>query len=140
MKRPATTRKAQRGVMLLEALISILIFSLGILALIGLQARAIAAVSDSSYRSQASFLADQIIGQMWVDRANLADYSMPAGNAPALTAWLAQVNSKLPGTQANPPQITVNAATGQVTVIVYWQAPNASTAHSQTAVTQIANP
>jgi type IV pilus assembly protein PilV len=136
----SATRKSQKGVMLLEALISILIFSMGILALIGLQARAIASVSDANYRSQASFLADQIIGQMWVDRTNLADYSLPAGSAAALTPWLAQVNDKLPGTQANPPQITVNAATGQVTVTVLWQPPNASAPHSQTAVTQIVNP
>lgn len=126
--------------MLLEAMISILIFSLGIVALIGLQARAISAVSDATYRSQASLLADQIIGQIWVDRTNIANYSLPAGNAPALNAWLAQVNNKLPGTQANPPQIIVNAATGQVTVTVNWQPPNASAAHSQTAIAQITNP
>ena len=108
-----STGNSQKGVMLLEAMFSILIFSLGILALIALQARAITSVSDATYRSQASFLADQIIGQIWVDRANIADYSLPAGSAPALNAWLAQVNNKLPGTQANPPQITVNAGRGR---------------------------
>ena len=126
--------------MLLEAMISILLFSVGILALIGLQARAITSVADATYRSHASFLADQIIGQMWIDRTNMADYSLPAGTAPALTAWLARVNNPLPGTQANPPQIIVDAATGQVRVTVNWQPPSASAPHSQTAVAQIASP
>lgn len=135
-----STRNSQKGVMLLEAMISILIFSLGILALIGLQARAINSVSDASYRSQAAFFADQIIGQIWIDRTNMANYSLPAGTAPALNAWLARVNNALPGTVANPPQISVNAATGQVTVTVNWQPPGAGAPHSQTATAQVANP
>ena len=43
--------------MLLEALIAILIFSMGILALMGMQATAINTVSESKYRSNAGFLA-----------------------------------------------------------------------------------
>ena len=70
--RPA---RSQTGVMLLEALIGILIFSIGILALIGMQGAAIRNTTDARYRSEASFLANQIIGQMWVDRANLALYT-----------------------------------------------------------------
>ena len=126
--------------MLLEAMIGILIFAMGILALIGLQARAISSTTDANYRSQASFLVSDIIGQIWVDRTNMANYTYPAGSAPALNAWLARVNNELPGTLANPPQITVNAGTGQVTVVVRWQPPNASAPHSQTAIAQIANP
>ena len=39
--------KRQRGVMLIEALIGILIFSIGILAIIMMQAQAISAQSDA---------------------------------------------------------------------------------------------
>ena len=53
-------RHAQSGVMLLEALIAILIFSLGILALIGLQATAISQSTDARYRSEAALLANDI--------------------------------------------------------------------------------
>ncbi|MEE8253990.1 MAG: hypothetical protein V3S58_00090, partial [Nitrosomonadaceae bacterium] len=56
-------RKEQRGAMLLEALIAILIFSMGILALMGMQVTAINTVSESKYRSDAGFLANRIIGQ-----------------------------------------------------------------------------
>ena len=70
--RPTTspTSAKQQGSVLLEGLIAILIFSMGILALVGLQAAAIKNSSDAKYRADASYLANQIIGQMWADRAN----------------------------------------------------------------------
>ena len=127
--------------MLLEAMIGILIFSMGILAIIGMQARSIATVSDAMFRSQASFLADEIIGQMWVDRgvslANLANYVYPPGGAPALATWAAKVQAELPQGAAI---IATNTATGFVTVTVTWQPPNVPTPHSLTAVAQITNP
>ena len=43
-------RKEQRGSILLEALIAILIFSMGILAMMGLQATAINTVAESKCR------------------------------------------------------------------------------------------
>ena len=77
---PSRPRRQQTGVMLLEALIAILIFSLGILAIIGLQAQSIRNSSEAKYRADASFLANQLIGYMWTDPANFAAYShMPTG-------------------------------------------------------------
>ena len=46
----------QSGVMLLEALIAILIFSLGILSLVALQATAVQLTSDAKYRTDATLL------------------------------------------------------------------------------------
>ena len=43
--------RTQAGVMLIEALIGILIFSIGILALIGMQGAAIRNTTDARYRS-----------------------------------------------------------------------------------------
>ena len=56
--------------MILEAMIAILIFSMGILALVGMQATAINTASDAKYRSTAGFLADQMIGTVWAARQN----------------------------------------------------------------------
>jgi type IV pilus assembly protein PilV len=58
------TPKQQSGVMLLEAMIAILIFSIGILAIIALQAAAVNASSDAKYRSDACMLANELLGQM----------------------------------------------------------------------------
>ena len=44
----------ERGVMLIEALVAILIFSIGILAVVGMQAIAIKDVTSAKYRSEAT--------------------------------------------------------------------------------------
>jgi type IV pilus assembly protein PilV len=140
-------KNSQKGVMLLEAMIAILIFSMGILAIIGMQARSIALVSDSMYRSQASFLANEIIGQIWVSRvvaatpttSNLPNFIYPGGSAPELATWLAKVNAELPGSAANPPVITVDA-TNTVTVTINWKPPDSLTVHRLVSVVQVSNP
>lgn len=61
--------RTQRGSMLLEALISILIFSIGILAIVGLQAGSVKLSTDAQYRTEASLLASQQINAMWANVA-----------------------------------------------------------------------
>lgn len=139
-QRTRMKRKRQTGAMLIEAMVGIFVFSVGVLALVAMQGRAIGQVSDAKYRIDASFLTNEIISQMWVDRANLSTYAYPNGNATALGAWVAKVGALLPGTAANPPSIAVNAATGEVTVIVRWQAPKATTPSRHMAMSIIANP
>ena len=66
---------AERGAVLLEAFIAILLFSMGILALVGVQATAVKHAADAKYRAEAAYLANQIIAQMWAENpANLATY------------------------------------------------------------------
>src|SRR5215207_5904360 len=67
-------RKSQAGVFLLEALIAILVFSFGILGIVGLQARAIQTTNDAQYRAEATYLANSVISKMWTDsRSTLFD-------------------------------------------------------------------
>ena len=128
-------RKEQSGVALLEALVGILIFSIGILALMGLQAQSIRNTVEAKYRNEAAYLANQIIGQMWVDRANLAAYDTGAGANQNMVNWRLEVADKLPrvvvgGT--NSPTITV--AGRQVTVTIFWQLPGSDSALRQFSV------
>jgi len=120
--------RRQGGVALLEALIGILIFSIGILAVVGMQATAIKTVSDSKYRSEAAFLANQLLTQMWTDAGNVSQYAYPgSGTVPArLTNWVSDVNTRLPGTTTAQPVIAVSGATATgatVQITVYWQLP-----------------
>jgi type IV pilus assembly protein PilV len=69
---------AQRGVVLLEALVSILLFSMGVLALVGLQGAMIKNTSDSKFRAEASYIAQQRIGMMWADPDNVLGFLEPA--------------------------------------------------------------
>lgn len=115
-------KSGQSGIALLEALLGILIFSIGILAVIGMQAMAVKTIAESKYRMDASFLANDILGQMWTNRVNLATYAYSGGTpSAALTAWLNKVNSELPGSTNNPPTIAVVGNT--VTIALFWQHP-----------------
>jgi type IV pilus assembly protein PilV len=132
------TPKKQGGVILIEALIGILIFSIGILALIGMQAAAMKNTTDAKYRSEAAFLANQIIGQMWADRTNLPKYNDGAGGA-ARAQWDKDVEALLPISDPTPkPSITVVPFTFpapapptdisyEVTVVIQWRQPNEKT-------------
>lgn len=130
-----TFRSTQQGSVVLEALISILLFSIGILAIIGLQAASIKNVAAAKYRTDASLLVNQIIGQMWVgDKSNaalVANFSSPVG-ADYLT-WASGVAQALPGATANPATIVIDA-NNYATVTVFWQAPNEAAAHNYTAI------
>ena len=120
--------------------ICILIFSIGILALMGLQAQSIRNTVEAKYRNEAAYLANQIIGQMWVDRANLANYDTGAGASPQMTAWCNQVANTLPRVTVgatNSPTIAV--AGSQVTVTVFWQLPGADSPQRQFSVVALIN-
>ena len=65
--------KTQQGIALLESMIAIVIFSMGILALAGLQSVLVKSTSDAKYRAEATFIAQQSIGLVWVGTGDLAD-------------------------------------------------------------------
>ena len=130
MKSPASS---QRGILLLESLIAILLISFGILGLVGLWANSVKDVSEAKYRSDASFLANELIAQMWLARPiPAAGYTPPA-------SWTTRVTNTLPsgiGTvvvadvaPAPPPQL-------QATVTVSWTLPG-HLPHSVVSVTRI---
>jgi len=119
-----------QGVMLLEALIAILVFSIGILAVVGMQGVAIKTVTDAKYRSEAAFLANDLLSQMWSDTASLGagSYEYPgSGTVPAkLTAWKARVDARLPGTASAEPSVAVTNVTAQggtVKIVIQWRLP-----------------
>jgi type IV pilus assembly protein PilV len=132
--------RKQRGLSLLEGLISILIFSFGLLGLVGLQGASIRNAGEAKYRADATFLANQMIGQMWADRANTASYAhgAAAGTAPCatgaasananVTAWTQRIGQFLPGATATVQQIAI--AGNAVTVTVCWLGPQDTAFHN----------
>lgn len=127
-------RKNEEGVMLIEALVGILIFSIGILALIGMQGVAIKNTNDARYRSEASFLATQIVGTMWSDVANLGRYDKDfAGTFTNRDNWVTTVEARMPGVNVTTstllPEIEVGPDAGlglaanEVRVTIRWLQP-----------------
>lgn len=80
--------KQQRGFLIIEALIAILIFSLGILGLVAMGSTAIGAQSDARFRTDAAALADEIAGLIAV-RAGRSITPLGGAPDPVLQASLA---------------------------------------------------
>jgi type IV pilus assembly protein PilV len=149
------SRRSQGGVMLLEALIGLLIFSLGVLALVAMQSVAISNVSNAKYRVEAAWYAEEIMNYIWLDPINVdTKYSYPGGNSLYLQGWVQRVQGLgssgspgLPNSVTYPPTITVvkgtigTGATQQTTytvnVTLRWKAPNALTPSNHVAQTII---
>lgn len=132
MRRPSM--RGQKGVMLLEALIAILIFSIGILAIVGMQATAVRTVTESRSRAEAALYANQLLGQIWADAVNAPQYAYNgSGAVPArLQGWFNDVTGVsdprrgLPGADVVRPVITITNPTAQgaeVRIQVFWRNP-----------------
>ena len=79
MKTTQRKARAQRGFMLLEVLVALLIFSIGVLGIVGLQASMTKAQTGSKFRADAAFLAQRLVGGMWSDRSGLNNYNHDSG-------------------------------------------------------------
>ena len=149
MNESLNARRTQAGGFLLEALIGILIFSFGILGIVGLQAQSLRHTGESEYRAEAVYYANSLISQMWTDDpAGLKNkYDSTVGGAGYLKFKALVAN--LPGaTGANVPVVLVDPAkdcTGTndaaqppslqshvVMVCVYWQVPGDADVHNYT--------
>lgn len=165
MQARPSLRQRQGGMFLIEALVAIVLFAIGILGMVGLSAYAIAAQSDAQYRSEAAAIASQIAQEAWlgVDRVSGASpaaratalanslsgfkyqtggescaFSGDAATDPKVALWALEAQ-KLPGATAAMQQIKVDTdvATGfnKLTVTVCWKVPSDPVARKHTLAT-----
>ena len=142
-------KRTQSGGFLLEALIGVLIFSFGILGIVGLQAQSLRHTGDAEYRAEATYLANSLISKMWTDDPAVLKnkYDSTVGGAGYVT--FKGEAASLPGVTAtvNLPTVLVDSATdclgnavppapslqGHVVVVcVLWQLPGDTTVHNYT--------
>jgi type IV pilus assembly protein PilV len=107
---------------MVEVLVSVMLFSLGIVALLRVLGTAVQDTGALQYRSTAATLADSLIGRMWVDRNNLGTYAETDVAVPELP------NGKR----------TVTVAGNIVNVDISWQAPGAAGASTHHITATIA--
>jgi type IV pilus assembly protein PilV len=126
-------RHMQRGFTLVEALVALLVLSIGLLGVAGLQLSSLRANTSSAYRSQATFLAYDIADRMRANRqaALKGDYLIGFGDAAPtstasvasrdLNAWRGRVTggSVLPG-GANAEIAWADAANGVIKIRIQW--------------------
>jgi type IV pilus assembly protein PilV len=112
---PRATR-SQRGVALLESLMALLIFSVGLLGLLGLEARVMTTSTDSENRNRAAMLASEVASQMWLNNSVLA-------TEPHIVAAKANAGNQalggLPGGVVN--IVAVAGTTNAADITVNWQ-------------------
>jgi len=147
-RRSLALHHAQRGAYLLEALVGILIFSFGILGIVGLQAQSIRMTNDSEYRAEAVYMANSLISKMWTDNPNqlVTKYSSPGGieyqdfrdnHVHAAFQGAMTVDPEvLVDDGALPPPPTKNSHVVRVTVS--WQLPGDPVVHNYTTTGVVA--
>ena len=128
MKKHPAPRRAARGISMIEVLVVILLFSFGLIGMVGLQAKAVQVSVSAEDSSRAALLANEIVSAMW--GAN----SVTLASA-AITAWNLRVadasDRGLPNGQG-----TVSVSAGVATVTVSWRAPHEPTGTTHSYITQ----
>ena len=139
-------RSYQSGGGLVEGLMSLVVLSVGILGLIGMQATLIQDNTESRVRMQAGFFATSVLGMAAANPENVGCFIVnSAQSVPCIspdaqaqaTSWTDQVGSALPGSATVPPSVAYDAASGQLTVTLRWQMRGDTTVHNFIAATQV---
>ncbi|HMT79347.1 MAG TPA: hypothetical protein PKD66_03200 [Azonexus sp.] len=129
------TKHDQSGILLLEVLISLLIFSFAILGLVALQARAVQFSVDAEDRNRAALLANEMVSTMWGQK------TINASEIPGeVSAWQSKIQltekSGLPNSSGT---ISAPDANGVVTITINW-APVGASGEPRVYMTQVAMP
>jgi type IV pilus assembly protein PilV len=136
--------RRQRGFSMVEVLVALVVFSLGVLGLIRLQATAVRMSTDARQRAEATFLADQLLARLLIaDPSTAATFAhrpdgsvtcAPTGTAsanPVVTEWLTQVTATFPRALAAEQQVVVaTGAATDVTVRMCWKNADTDTPHT----------
>jgi type IV pilus assembly protein PilV len=140
---PRSIRRPQAGAFLLEALIAILIVALGVLGSVGLLARSMQEVDDARWRGEAAYLANMLVGQMWVsDRLTVnltTDFASTPGTGVPFTQWKDLVEQRLPNADLFEQEVVIEPgpivpanpalqSNSRVTITIRWLPPGERTA------------
>lgn len=122
----------QRGGSLLEGLLAIVLFSVGLMSLLMLLSASLVETGNARYRSEASMLASDLIAQMWTGDRSLTELRarFTESTSEDYQRWLDTVHSRLPGTSGttNLPTITIDDQR-RVKILIRWQAPGDGKTH-----------
>lgn len=136
--------------MLLEVMIGMMLFLIGIVGIIGLQAASMKSTTDAKYRTEATYLANSIIGKMWGNPANISAFALPANTAVTCPAaanaserdkWVCDIQRTLPNASSGGgPEVVVNGT--KVTITVRWRRDTTDaneSVHNHTVITDVSS-
>lgn len=140
--------KRQRGVSLIEALIALIVLSLGMLGQVAFMVTAMRDGQQARYRAIASYYAEEMISLAISDTGNRAKYVVSTSTctdatwAPC-TGWLTRLKTDLPqSSDATPISVTLDSTTssadyGQMTVTIQWKGADGSSAQTYVSTTNL---
>ncbi len=117
-------QKKQSGVLLIEVMIAVLIFSFGLLGLAGLQATATQSSVNAEERIRASLLASDRVAMFWVRQ------SVTSSQASDTAAWQAKVTSSWKDGGLPNATGVVNVTGTVATITITWKSPSKKTTDS----------
>ena len=148
---PAAGHPCQdKGVILIEALVSILLLSIAMLGMAALYANAVHYSSDAEYRHEAAHIINELVATM---RADLRDptslannYGSPTG--PSYQSWLDDLiqNNRLPGLESQSPVLQIRTIDGvsppytarvELVATLHWVTPQTQVRHTYEVTTII---
>lgn len=130
---PHSCRRAARGISLIEVLVVLVLFSFGLIGMVGLQARALQTSVGAEDSARAALLANDLASRMWGARSVTLDSAV-------IDDWNDRVADPTQGGLPNGAG-TVAVASGVATITVTWKPPHEpSTAASSVYRTQVQMP
>ena len=127
--------RAERGMALLECLMALLIFSVGLLGLLGLEARVMSISVDSENRNRAALFAGELASQMWLNNTV----------SPATAAYAALQASVNDQTKGGLPSgavtvVPVAGTTNAADITITWQEVSDAPLSPSTLTTRVILP
>ena len=125
-------RPVKRGLSLIEVLIVLVLFSFGLLGLVGMQARAVQASMGAEDAQRAALLANDLASAMWGANTVTLD-------AATLTAWQGAVADPLGrGLPEGTGTVVVTADVARITVS--WRPPHLAAGSTHRYITEVMIP
>jgi type IV pilus assembly protein PilV len=132
----------QRGFTMIESLIAMVVFSVGILGLVAMQTVATRVTTDARLRSEAAAAADELLARMQTaSRATVATDFATGGTR--FVDWrdnrLAAPGTGLPGAAATVTFGAVNADPNTVRIVITWVPPREAQRDSTGGITSVSS-
>lgn len=127
------------GSALIESLLAVLIFSVGLLSLLALLTATLKESDNARYRSEASLLATDLVSRMWSGERSLSSLRQRFDPlADEYQRWLERVQSTLPGVTNNKnlPELLIDDER-TITLTLRWQIPSDMQQHQLVVVTRL---
>ncbi len=116
--------KKNNGYLIVEVLIALLVFSIGILGALKMQANAISESVSHGNRLIAIELVNSLANKINLDSNSIDEYVNKSSQS--YIDWQQELNTSLPNSLDKPPEIIVENIGGKnvLTIRVYWKDPS----------------